>query len=74
VATVAGFGILPSDGLDTEALTARLAARRGKLEGELAKIEGKLGNPRFVEKAPPEVVSEERARLDQIKAELAEVG
>ncbi len=74
VATVAGFGILPSEGLDTGALTARLAARRGKLEGELGKIEGKLSNSSFVEKAPPEVVAEERAKLEQIRAELAEVG
>jgi valyl-tRNA synthetase len=74
VATVAGFGILPSEGLDTEALTARLEARRGKLEAELRKIEGKLANERFVEKAPPEVVAEEREKLEQLRTELAEVG
>jgi valyl-tRNA synthetase len=74
VATVAGFGILPSEGLDTESLTARLEARRGKLESELKKVEGKLANERFVEKAPPEVVAEEREKLEQLRAELAEVG
>ena len=74
VATVAGFGILPSEGLDIEELTARLAARRGKLEDELRKIEGKLGNERFVERAPAEVVEEERQKLDQVRAELAELG
>jgi valyl-tRNA synthetase len=74
VAIVAGFGILPSEGLDIEELTGRLATRRGKLEVELKKIEGKLGNERFVEKAPPEVVAEEREKLEQVRSELAELG
>ncbi len=74
VATVAGFGILPSEGLDMDELTGRLAARRSKLEGELRKIEGKLGNERFVERAPADVVAEERQKLGQVRAELAELG
>jgi len=74
VATVAGFGIRASDGLDLEAVSARLGARRGKLEGERQKIEGKLANQRFVEKAPAEVVAEEREKLERIRAELAELG
>ena len=73
-ASVAGFGILPSEGLDTDELTARLAARRTRLEDELKKIEGKLGNERFVEKAPAEVVAEERQKLERVRAELAELG
>lgn len=74
VATVGGFGIRPSEGLDLEAVAARLDARRGKLEGERRKIEGKLANERFVEKAPAEVVAEERDKLDRIRSELAELG
>ena len=74
VATVAGFGIRPSEGLDMEALSARLAARREKLEDERKKVAGKLANSGFVEKAPPEVVAEERQKLEQIDAELAELG
>ena len=74
VATVASFGIRPSDGLDMEALAARLTARRKKLEGERKKISGKLDNSGFVEKAPAEVVAEERERLERIMAELAELG
>ncbi|MDQ2701168.1 MAG: valine--tRNA ligase [Actinomycetota bacterium] len=74
VATVAGYGILPSEGLDMDALTARLSARRTKLEIEVKKIEGKLGNDRFVSKAPAEVVAEEREKLERTKAELAELG
>lgn len=74
VATVAGFGIRPSEGLDLEAVSARIAARREKLTGERQKIEKKLGNERFVEKAPAEVVAEERGKLDRLLAELAELG
>jgi valyl-tRNA synthetase len=74
VATVAGFGILPSEGLDMDELTGRLDARRSKLEQELSKVEGKLGNERFVERAPAEVVAEERQKLEQVRAELAELG
>ncbi|MGK2933553.1 MAG: valine--tRNA ligase [Solirubrobacterales bacterium] len=74
VAVVEGYGILPSDGLDMTALTSRLNVRRGKLETEAKKIEGKLGNERFVEKAPAEVVAEERGKLERIHAELSELG
>ena len=55
-------------------------ARRDKeskrLEADLAKMEAKLSNPEFLEKAPPEVVAnlEERAQaareaLDRLKDE-----
>jgi valyl-tRNA synthetase len=74
VATVAGFGILPSEGLDMEELTGRLEARRGKLEAEVRKIESKLGNPKFVDRAPAEVVAEEREKLEQVRTEIAELG
>ena len=74
VAVVEGYGILPSEGLDMKALTDRLDVRRGTLEAEAKKIEGKLGNERFVEKAPPEVVAEEREKLERIHAELSELG
>mgnify|MGYP001014871168 FL=1 len=74
VATVAGFGILASDELDMEAVTARIGARRGKLEAEMKKIEGKLANPRFVENAPAEVVAEEREKVGRLQSELAELG
>ena len=74
VAFIDGIEILASDALDMDALTARLAARKAKLEVEVKKIEGKLGNERFVDKAPPEVVAEEREKLSRIQAELAELG
>ncbi len=74
VATVAGFGILPSEGLDMDELKGRLEARRGKLETEMKKIESKLANRNFVDRAPPEVVAEERGKLEQVRLEITELG
>ena len=73
-ATVAGFGILPAEGLDTEALTERLDGRRRKLEGELEKVAARLASPGFTEKAPPEVVAEERRRKEELRDRIAGLG
>jgi valyl-tRNA synthetase len=55
---------LPLAGLvDLGAEVARLKKEIGKAEGEVAKVEGKLANKAFVDKAPPEVVEENRERL-----------
>ena len=74
VATVSGLGILASEELDMDAVTARIEARRGKVEAELKKIEGKLANERFVQNAPAEVVAAEREKVERLRAELAELG
>ena len=56
--------ILPVAGLiDVAKEKARLTKELGKVEGEIAKIEKKLGNADFVAKAPPEVIEEQRERL-----------
>ena len=44
--------ILTADAVDTEAEAKRTAAARTRLEGEIARAEGKLGNRGFVDKAP----------------------
>ncbi len=41
---------------------ARLAKEIGRLDGEIAKIAAKLGNPQFIAKAKPEVVEDQRER------------
>ena len=77
VATVGVAGgavaIFPSDAVDTEAEARRSAERRAKLSTEIARAQGKLGNARFVEKAPAEVVAAERAKLAALEAELGEL-
>jgi valyl-tRNA synthetase len=74
IATIAGVRILASDGVDSAAFRERVDARRAELESEVARGEKKLGNKGFVDKAPPEVVQEERAKLDAYKRELESLG
>lgn len=63
-AIVSGVEIyLPLRGLiDVEKETARLGKELDSLEKEINRIAGKLANPGFVAKAPPEVIEKERAK------------
>jgi valyl-tRNA synthetase len=51
-----------SDIIDMGAERARLVREMDKCKAEIAKIDAKLANASFVEKAPPEVVEENRER------------
>lgn len=51
--------------IDIEAEMQRLTRDIGKVEQDIAKINGKLGNEKFVSRAPDEVVSQERSRLQE---------
>jgi valyl-tRNA synthetase len=73
VAAVGPVRILASAELDAEAVAARLEARREELRSEVARAEGKLGNEKFVARAPAEVVDEEREKLARYRAELEEL-
>jgi len=73
VASVGPVRVLSSAEIDAEAVRARLEARREELRAEVARVEGKLGNERFVAKAPAEVVEEERAKLARYRGELEEL-
>jgi valyl-tRNA synthetase len=59
--------------VDKAAEKARLDKHAGKLEAEIANARGKLSNPAFVDKAPPALVEQERKRLADKEAELAQV-
>jgi valyl-tRNA synthetase len=74
VAAVGPVRVLASAELSAEALAARLDRRREELRAEVERCERKLGNQGFVAKAPPEVVEEERGKLERYRAELAELG
>jgi valyl-tRNA synthetase len=62
--------IAAGDGLDLEAASRKLAARRAQLESDVQRSERKLANQGFVSKAPPEVVAAERDKLARLRAEL----
>ncbi len=80
----AGFGevYLPLEGLiDVEAERTRLTKEVEKIRIEVKKCEGKLGNASFVDRAPAEVVAQEKARLaewnerlEQLSAMIAALG
>jgi valyl-tRNA synthetase len=57
--------LVPMAGLiDKEAELARLGKEIDKLEKDLARIQGKLGNSSFVDKAPAAVVAKERDKME----------
>jgi valyl-tRNA synthetase len=74
IATIGIVEVLPSEGLDAEAVSSRLEERRAKLRSEVERGERKLGNEGFVAKAPAEVVEAEREKLAAYRAELEELG
>jgi valyl-tRNA synthetase len=76
-AAVTGVGevYMPLEGLiDIEAERARLSKEISNTETEIKKCEGKLGNASFVDRAPPEVVEQEKARLNEWRAKLVQLG
>ena len=59
--------------LDIEKEIERLRAEKKRLESEVARCEGMLGNERFVSKAPKEKVDAERAKLEDYRQMMAKV-
>ncbi len=62
--------VLAEEGLDLAAAEQRRLAARAKLESEIERLQGKLANPGFVEKAPTAVVAGEREKLARLRDEL----
>jgi valyl-tRNA synthetase len=74
LATVGAVRIFGAEGVDAAAFQQRVDARRDELRKEVERGEKKLGNKGFVDKAPPEVVQEEREKLDAYRRELESLG
>ncbi|WP_317931450.1 valine--tRNA ligase [Halioxenophilus sp. WMMB6] len=65
---------VPMAGLiDVEAELARLSKEIDRLTKEASRIEGKLGNEKFVANAPADVVEKERAKLADYQTSLAKL-
>jgi valyl-tRNA synthetase len=72
--TAIGEIYLPLDGLiDVEAEKIRLTREIAKIEQEVTRSEGKLGNESFVARAPAEVVEQEKARLEEWRGKLVQL-
>ncbi len=59
--------------IDVAAEKLRLGKEATRLEGEITKAQGKLGNESFVARAPAAVIDQERQRLADFTATLAKV-
>ncbi|WMS45102.1 valine--tRNA ligase [Acuticoccus sp. MNP-M23] len=65
---------IPLEGIvDLAAERARLAKEAARLEKELGKIDGRLSNPRFMEKADADTIAEQRGKRDDTAARLEKI-
>ena len=55
--------LVVSDALDIDAEIQRLNKELGKIDKEIATIEKKLGNEKFISRAPEDVIEEQKSRL-----------
>ncbi|MEE9425732.1 MAG: valine--tRNA ligase [Methylococcales bacterium] len=63
--------LVPMAGLiDKQAELDRLSKEISKIEANLPRIEGKLNNPKFVDKAPSTVIEKERTKLAAFRSQL----
>ena len=66
--------LIPMAGLiDKDAELARLSKAVDKLEKEVQRIQGKLGNESFVSKAPEAVINKEKDKLSDAQSVLAKM-
>jgi len=66
--------LVPMAGLvDVAAELARLDKEKDKLDKEIARLGGKLGNAKFVDNAPPEVVAKEKEKMSNAETTLKQL-
>jgi len=65
--------LVPMAGLiDVEAERKRLEKNRARVLSGLSRVQGKLGNDKFLANAPDEVVAKEQAKLDALQREISQ--
>lgn len=66
--------LIPLAGLiDKDAELQRLTKEMEKRQKERDKLASKLNNPKFIERAPAELVEQDKARVAELEAELAQL-
>jgi valyl-tRNA synthetase len=73
VAVVGGARMCLFVEVDVAAEKLRLSKEAARLDGEIAKAQGKLSNQAFVAKAPPAVIDQEKKRLEAFSGTLAKI-
>jgi valyl-tRNA synthetase len=73
VAVAGEFRLMLQVEVDVAAERERLDKEATRLESEIARARAKLDNPRFVERAPPAVVEQERERVERFGSTLEKV-
>ena len=69
----ASFALPVGDIIDVAAETARLEKAVAKTEKDAGGLRGRLGNPKFVEHAEPEVIEETRDKLAALEDDVARI-
>jgi valyl-tRNA synthetase len=73
VSTTAGgidFHIAIDGLIDLEKVAASIARDLEKSSAEAVKLDQRLSNPQFVEKAKPEIIERDRAQLDELRSKI----
>ena len=73
VAIVGNFKLMLKIEIDVVVERERLDKEIARLSGEILKIEGKLGNASFVDRAPAQVVEQERKRMEDFSSTLSQL-
>jgi len=73
VSIVGDFRLMLKVEIDVAAERERLTKERARLQADVEKSRAKLGNPNFVERAPQQIVAQERERLDRVTETLKKV-